>query len=65
MTNLKTKESTLEALRKAMKTPPTAEEIHRQRVSFILGSLDTNNHMTRARVEEIILEQQEGRKVEK
>ncbi len=64
MTNLKTKESTLKALEIAMRTPTTAQEIHHQRISFIMGSLDTKSHMTRAKVEEI-LDNHEGRKAQK
>ena len=61
MTNLKTKESTLLALEKAARIPLTPAEIREQRVSFIMGSIDTDSPMTRAEVQEI-LAKQEGEK---
>lgn len=64
MTNLKTKESTLRALEQAKRTPLTPDEIRRQRVSFIMGSLNTDSQVTRAKVQEI-LDQQEGVKAKK
>jgi hypothetical protein len=64
MTNLKTKESTLQALKKASSNPPTQEEMQRQRVSFIMGNLKKDSPVTRAKVQEI-LDKQEGRKAEK
>jgi hypothetical protein len=62
VTELKTKESLLSALRQAAAQTPTPEELHRQRVSFIMGALKHTSDVTRARVEEV-LAQQEGRKV--
>jgi hypothetical protein len=56
MTNLKTKEATLQAL----KRPPrelSAEELNRQRVSFIMGSVDMDSPITRAEVVEILAKQ--------
>ena len=44
MTNVKTSPSLLEALRKAANGEPTAEEIFRQRVSFIMGTLKEFEH---------------------
>jgi hypothetical protein len=60
MTDLKTSESLLSALRRAA-TTPSAEEIEQQRVSFIMGSLSERSSVTRARVQEV-LAQQEGKK---
>jgi hypothetical protein len=60
MTTLKTKESTLRALRMASRRELTADELQRQRVSFIMGSLKSRN-VTREKVEEL-LAKQEGRK---
>ena len=62
MTEIKTDESLLSALRKASTRSPTAEELRRQRISFVMGSLKADSDVTRARVEEL-LELQEGRKV--
>lgn len=58
MTNLKTKESTLLALEKASHTTSSPDEIKRQRVSFIMGSLNKDSHVTRAKVQEILAEQE-------
>jgi hypothetical protein len=59
MTDLKTRESLLAALRSASRREPTAEEIEKQRVSFILGSLKEKNTMSREKVVEL-LRKQEG-----
>lgn len=61
MTDLKTDESLLRALKRASEYTPSQEELHRQRVSFIMGTLSDRNTVTRAQVEEI-LAQHEGRK---
>jgi hypothetical protein len=61
MTDLKTSESLLSALRRAATRTPSAEEIEQQRVSFIMGSLSERSSVTRARVQEV-LAQQEGKK---
>lgn len=62
MMELKTKETLLSALRQASMRTPTAEELRKQRVSFIMGSLKESSGVTRARVEEVLAEH-EGRKV--
>jgi len=62
MTELKTQQSLLDALKKAAQRPMNADELHRQRVSFIMGSLDVDSTITREDVEEI-LARHEGRKV--
>lgn len=64
MTDLKTKESTLNALRKASQYRPTAEELQKQRVSFIMGNLKKGSEVTRAKIQEV-LAKQEGVKVQK
>jgi len=61
MTELKTRESLLSALRVASERIPTADELRKQRVSFIIGSLKDGSPVTRARIEEV-LAAQEGRK---
>lgn len=60
MTNLKTKESTLRALQKASSRQPSEDELRKQRVSFIMGTLKSASAVTRAKVEEV-LAKQEGR----
>jgi hypothetical protein len=57
MTELKTKESTLEALEKAAGQRLTPEEIQKQRISFIMGSLDAKSPITREKVEKLLAEQ--------
>lgn len=64
MTDLKTKESTLRALERATRMPLTSAEIREQRLSFIMGSLDTDSPMTKAQVQNI-LAKQEGEKIRK
>jgi hypothetical protein len=58
MTELKTKDSTLEALKQAAGRKLTREEIRKQRVSFIMGSLDAKSPITREKVERLLAEQQ-------
>jgi hypothetical protein len=60
-TNLKTPDSLLTALQKAASRPLSAEEIEEQRISFIMGSLSETSSVTRARVQEV-LAQQEGKR---
>ena len=62
MTGLKTKESTLRALEQLSRQPPSAHEIRKQRVSFIMGSLDKESVVTRAKIEKSLADQ-EGTKV--
>jgi hypothetical protein len=57
MIELKTKESTLKALKKAAGRRLTPEEIHKQRISFIMGSLDAKSSITREKVEKLLAEQ--------
>jgi hypothetical protein len=56
MTELKTKESTLRALEKGAGRRLTAEEIQKQRISFIVGSLDAKSPITREKVERLLAE---------
>jgi molecular chaperone DnaK (HSP70) len=57
MTELKTKESTLAALEEAASRRLTAAEIQKQRISFIMGSLDAKSPITREKVEKLLAEQ--------
>jgi len=63
MTNLKTNDRLLNALTEAKNYKMTAEEIRRQRISFVMGSLSLTNTMTRADVE-AVMDAQEGRQGE-
>ncbi len=64
MTDLKDDKELLSALRRASTYRPTAEELARQRVSFILGSLGDSSGVTRDRIQEVLAER-EGRKPER
>jgi hypothetical protein len=61
MTDLKTNESLLSALRAATTRTPTAEELNKQRVSFIIGTLKESSGVTRSKVQEV-LDKQEGKR---
>jgi hypothetical protein len=58
MTNLRTKESTLRALENASRRTPTQDEIRKQRISFIMGSLNKDSQMTKAKIQEMLAEQE-------
>ena len=62
MTDLKTPEQLLSALRAASSRKPTPEELLKQRISFIMSALSEHSSVTRAQVTEI-LAHQEGRKI--
>lgn len=53
-TGLKTSDNLLAKLRAAAGRPLTREELRRQRVSFIYGSLPNDSSITRHQVEEAI-----------
>lgn len=59
--NLKTKETLLRTLRRAGAKKLSAEELQKQRVSFVIGSLSAESSVTRAQVKEV-LANFEGRK---
>lgn len=61
MTELKTNESLLNKLKNATTRQPTAEELERQRLSFVMSSLGKKSTATRAQVEEM-LAKQEGKR---
>lgn len=54
MGDLQTDPKLLTALSEAAKRPLTPEQVHRQKVSFIMGSLGEDSTITRARVEEVL-----------
>ena len=57
MTELKTSDTLLAALRNNSTRSLSSQELHDQRVSFILGSLKETSHVTRARVDEVLAHQ--------
>lgn len=61
MPDLKTDQNLLRTIEKAASSTPTAEEVYKQRISFIMGSVGDDNAVTRARVTEV-LAAQEGKK---
>lgn len=50
----------LAAIHESMLRKPSEEEIHNQRVSFIIGSMKPNSPVTREKIERVLAEQ-EGR----
>ena len=58
MENLRTSVDLLERMRAAATAPE--EDIHQQKVSFILGAVNSDNDITRERIEEV-LARHEGR----
>jgi hypothetical protein len=62
MTELRTNEALLAALRDASPRSPTFDQLDKQRLSFVMGALPEENEMTREEVQEA-LERQEGRKL--
>jgi hypothetical protein len=62
MHQLRTDEALLRGLKAAAGRKLSADEKHRQRVSYIMGMVKLDSGITRARVEEILAEQ-DGKKV--
>lgn len=60
MAELKTDPAVLRALLEAASKELTVDEINRQRVSFVMGTLKPESSLTRAHVQSI-LRQQEGK----
>jgi len=58
MTDLKTNPALLKALKEASTVAPSAEEISKQRVSFIMGVLKGTSDVSRDRVKEVLAEQE-------
>ena len=60
MPEIKTDPALIDALNEAAQKPITADEIRKQRVSFILGSLKNDSTITQEQVESV-LNRLEGR----
>jgi len=60
MTELRANGALLEALRKASPRSPSFDQLDKQRLSFVMGALPTENDMSREEVQGV-LERQEGR----
>ncbi len=61
--DLKTKQSTLKALERAAHQRLTADEIQKQRISFVMGCLDVESLLTRAMIEKLLNGQQSSARV--
>lgn len=59
--NLKTSEMLLQRIRTASDRKLSADELRKQRVSFVIGSLSAESNVTRSQINEVI-EDFEGRK---
>ncbi|MGF6118709.1 hypothetical protein ABIE30_003634 [Janthinobacterium lividum] len=57
---MKTSPTLLEAMKQAIHHKPTEEQIRKQRISFIYGSLDKDSILARDRIENV-LDVHEGR----
>jgi len=61
MTNLRTDDALLRKLEAAASKTLSADELRKQRISFIMGTLKDNSTVTRAKITEV-LAVQEGKK---
>lgn len=61
MTDLQTNEKLLRKLRSSSNHVLTEDELYKQRISFIMGSLSDNSTVTRAQVTKVLADF-EGRK---
>ena len=61
MIALRTPEALLSELRRAANAKPSVEELQKQRISFIMGTLKDQSNITRAKIADV-LKQQEGSK---
>lgn len=56
--DLKTNDSLLSSLvRAALDSKPSAQELHKQRVSFVHSALKSNSNVTRAQIENVLAAQ--------
>jgi hypothetical protein len=62
MADIRTDGRLLAKLKEAAGKPMTAEEIRNQRISYVMGTLDTESTLTRDEVERMLL-QREGKQL--
>ena len=55
MNALQTDSRLLAKLKESAGAPMTADEIHRQRVSYVMGTLNADSTLTREKVEALLL----------
>lgn len=60
MTGLRTNEALLKALQQSSSRALSHERMEQQRLSFVMGSLDDDNDMTREQVEQVLERQDSG-----
>ncbi len=63
MTGLRTSEALLNALQQSSSRALSHERMEQQRLSFVMGSLDDENDMTREQVEQALERQDSGQLV--
>ncbi len=56
MPDIQTDRRLLQRLKEMAGKPMTAEEIHTQRVSFVMGTLESDSTLTRDEVERMLLQ---------
>lgn len=61
--NLRMTDQLQEVLKEAVRRPPSAEQIHNQRVSFVYSFMGKSSTMTRPQVERLV-EKHEGKTAE-
>jgi hypothetical protein len=61
MTDLRTDQTLINRLRSAAARELTAEEVNRQRISYILGTLKDESTVTRSKIRDVLADH-EGRK---
>ncbi|MGO4379651.1 hypothetical protein AB4Z19_15350 [Pseudoduganella sp. RAF19] len=57
---IKTSPNLLAAMQRAIHHKPTEDELRKQKISFIYGSLDKNSELPRESIQ-VVLDQHEGR----
>ena len=60
MIDLRTSPSLLRGLQMAAQRKPTAEEVQKQRLSFIMSAVNESGEVTESRIKEVLAEQEGG-----
>lgn len=58
MINLKTKPKLLRELQSAVRRGSTAEDVQRQRISFIMSAVNKKGNVTESRIKEVLAAQE-------
>lgn len=59
--DIKTDAHLIQAIEAAAQRRPTTDEVQRQRVSFIMGSVSQSDHLTKSRIQAVLADQNGGR----